>query len=70
MQTVAHSAPRLPRWAQNRVTIWLVGAVLVTAVAIILVLALVGSDDPQADSGGGTSQPSQQAPAPLGGPRP
>jgi len=70
MQTVAHRAPRLPHWAQNRVTIWLVGAVLVAAVAIILVLSLAGSDDTQADSGGGGSQPSQQAPAPLGGPRP
>jgi type II secretory pathway component PulL len=70
MQTVAHRAPRLPRWAHNRVTIWLVGAVLVAAVATILVLALVGSDDTQADRGGGASQPSQQAPAPIGGPRP
>jgi hypothetical protein len=70
MQTVAHRAPRLPRWTHNRVTIWLLGAVLVAAVATILVLALVGSDDTQADRGGGASQPSQQAPAPLGGPRP
>jgi hypothetical protein len=70
MQTVAHRAPRLPHWAHNRVTIWLLGAVLVAAVATILVLSLVGSDDTQADPSGGASQPSQQAPTPIGGPRP
>lgn len=70
MQTVAHRAPRLPRWAHNGLAIWLVGAVLVAAVATILVLSLVGSDDSQTDRGGGASQPSQQAPVPLGGPRP
>jgi hypothetical protein len=70
MQTVAHRAPRLPRWAHNRVTIWLLGAVLVAAVATILALSVLGSDDTQADRGGGASQPSQQAPAPIGGPRP
>jgi hypothetical protein len=70
MQTVAHRAPRLPRWAHNRVTIWLLGAVLVAALVTILALSVVGSDDPQPDPGGGPSQPSQQAPAPIGGPRP
>ena len=70
MQTVAHRAPRLPRWAHNRVTVWLLCAVLVAAVATILVLALAGSADTQADRGGGASQPSQQAPVPIGGPRP
>ena len=70
MQTVAHNAARLPRWAHNGLTIWLLGAVLVAAVATILVLSLVGSDDSQADRGGGAPQPSQQAPVPIGGPRP
>jgi len=70
MQTVAHNATRLPRWTHNGLTIWLLGAVLVAAVATILVLSLVGSDDSQADRGGGAPQPSQQAPVPIGGPRP
>lgn len=70
MQTVAHRAPRLPHWAHNGVTIWLLGAVVLAVVATILVLSFVGSDDPQADRSGGASQPSQQTPAPIGGPRP
>ena len=40
MQTVAHRAPRLPRWAHNGLTIWLLGAVLVAAVATMLAVAL------------------------------
>jgi hypothetical protein len=63
MQTVAHRPPRPPAWAHHRVTIWLLGAVLVAAVATTLALALIGSDDPQADRGVGATQ---QA-APLGG---
>ena len=67
MQTVAHRAPRLPRWAHNRVTIWLLGAVLLAAVAAVLAVALIGSGDQQADPGAGASQPAAQDAAPLGG---
>ncbi len=67
MQTVASRAPRLPGWAHNRVTMWLLGAVLVAAVATTLALALIGSGDRQADPGAGASQPAAQEATPLGG---
>ena len=67
MQTVAHKAPRLPDWAHNRVTMWLLGAVLVAAIAATLAVALIGSGDQQADPGAGASQPAAQDAAPLGG---
>lgn len=66
MQTVASRAPRLPRPAHNRVTIWLLGAVLVAAVATALAVALIGSGDQQADPGVGASQPTAQEATPLG----
>ena len=70
MQTVAHSTTKLPAWAHRRVTMWLLGAVLVAAVATVLALALIGSGDQQADPGVQAAQPSHQASVPIGGPRP
>jgi hypothetical protein len=70
MQTVAHKPPRLPARAHHRVTIWLLGAVLVAAVATTLALAFIGAGDQQADPGAGAAQPAAQDAAPLGGPRP
>jgi hypothetical protein len=66
MQTVAHPS-KLPAWAHHRVTSWLLGAVLVAAVAITLALVFIGSDDQQADPGAGAAQPAAQQAAPLGG---
>lgn len=70
MATVSHRFPRLAARAYRGVRIWLLGAVLVAAVASTLALALIGSGDPQTDRGVEAAQPSQQAPVPLGGPRP
>jgi type II secretory pathway component PulL len=67
MQTVAHRTPKLPAWAHRRVAIWLLGAVLVAAVATTLALALIGSGDQQADPGAGAAQPAAQQGTPLGG---
>ncbi len=67
MQTVAHRTQRLPAWTHRRITISLVGAVLVAAVAITLALALIGSGGQQTDPGVDASQPAAQQVAPLGG---
>jgi len=67
MQTVAHRPPRLPAWAHRRVTIWLLSAVLVAAVATTLALALIGSGGQQTDRASDSSQPAAQAPTPIGG---
>jgi hypothetical protein len=70
MQTVAHRTPRLPAWAHRKIAIWLLGAVLLAAVATALALALIGSGDQRADPGVQASQPTSQDAAPLGGPLP
>jgi hypothetical protein len=47
---------------------WLLGAVLVVAVAAALALAVIGSGDPQTDRGFEPAQAAtQQQPSPLGG---
>jgi hypothetical protein len=70
MATVAHRTPRLAARSHRGVSMWLLGAILVAAVATALALALIGSGDPQTDRGGEAAQPSHQAPVPLAGPRP
>ena len=67
MQTVAHRASRLPAWAHQRTTMWLLGLVLVAAVAAALALALIGSGEQQADRSFGAAQPAAQEATPLGG---
>ena len=67
MPTIAHRPLRLPVRASRRLTIWLLGAILVVAVAAALAVSLIGSDAGQADTGGDAPPAAQQAPAPLGG---
>jgi len=66
MQTVAHRASRLPAWAHQRATMWLLGIVVVAAVAA-LALALIGSGQQQADRTAGATRPAAQEATPLGG---
>jgi predicted outer membrane lipoprotein len=67
MQTVARRSPTLPARAHRGVRMWLLGALLVAAVAITLALVLIGSRDSQTDRGVDTSQPAAQKATPLGG---
>jgi len=46
---------------------WLLGLVLVAAVAAALALALIGSGEQQADRSFGAAQPAAQEATPLGG---
>ena len=70
MQTVAHRTQRLPAWTHRRITISLVGAVLVAAVAIMLALSLIGSGDQQTAPGVDAPQAAPQEPTQWGGARP
>lgn len=70
MPTIAHRPLRLARGAPHRLTLWLLGAALVAAVAITLALSLIGSGGQQ--TGGGVDAPgaTPQAPTPFGGAHP
>ena len=70
MPTIAHRPTRLPARAHSRLTIWLLGAVLVAAVAIALALSLDGSGAQQANpAGDGAQAPAHEA-TQWGGARP
>ena len=68
MPTVAHRPARLVGQAPRQLTIWLVAAILVAAVATTLALSLVGFDDQQtAPAADATpSAPRDSAPAAPG----
>lgn len=67
MPTIAH---RLPARTPQRLTMWVLGAVVVAVVAITLALAAVGSGGQQADRAADQAQPAPHEPTPLGGARP
>lgn len=69
MPTIAHRPFRVPGRTPHRLTIWLLGAVLVAAVAITLALSLIGSGDQQTASAG-AAQAAPQEPTQWGGARP
>ena len=70
MPTIAHRPFGLPGRRPHRLAMWLLGAVLVAAVALTLALSLGGSADQQAAPSGDASQAAPQAPTPFGGARP
>jgi hypothetical protein len=70
MPTIAHRPFGLPGRTPHRLTMWLLGAVLVAVVAITLALSLIGSGDQQTVPNADASQAAPQAPPPFGGARP
>jgi hypothetical protein len=70
MPTIAHRITRLPGQAQHRLTMWLLGAVLLAAVAIALALALDGPGAQQPDRAAEEASPPAQEPTQWGGTRP
>ena len=70
MPTIAHRPFRLSNRAPHRLTMWLLGAVLVAAVAITLALSLIGSDSQQTDLPVNEEQATPQSPTPFGGVHP
>lgn len=69
MPTIAHRPFRIPGRTPHRLTIWLLGAVLVAAVAITLALSFIGSGG-QPTGGAGAPQAAPQEPTPFGGAHP
>ena len=70
MPTIAHRPLRLADRAPQRLTLWLLAAVLVGAVAITLALSLTGSGDGQTAPSAGAGQAAPQEPTQWGGARP
>ena len=70
MPTIAHRPLRLAGRAPHRLTMWLLGAVLVAAVTIALALSLSASGGQQTDSGANADQAAPQVPTPFGGAHP
>jgi hypothetical protein len=70
MPTTAHRPARLPSRGQHRLTSWLLGAVLLAAVATTLALSLIGSGGQQTDRGIDAPQAGPEAPTPFGGAQP
>jgi hypothetical protein len=70
MPTIAHRPLRLPGRTPHRLTMWVLGAVLVAVVATTLALALVGSGDQQTGQPVNGQQAAPQAPTPFGGAHP
>ena len=70
MPTIAHRPLRLADRAPQRLTMWLLGALVVAAVAIALALSLVGSGDQQTAPGADAPQAAPQEPTQWGGARP
>jgi hypothetical protein len=69
MPTIAHRASRLPGQLHHKLTIWLLGAVVVAAVAIALALSLDGSGAQGSDPAGDGAPPPTQEPTQWGGAR-
>jgi len=70
MPTLAHRPLRLADRAPQRLTMWLLAAVLVAAVAITLAVSLIGSDSQQTDLPVNAEQAAPQSPTPFGGAHP
>jgi hypothetical protein len=70
MPTIAHRPVTLPGRTPHRLTMWLLGAVLVAAVAITLALSINGSGDQQTAPSADAPQAAPQEPTPWGGARP
>ena len=70
MPTIAHRPLRLPDRAPQRLTMWLLGAISVAAVAITLALSLIGSGGQQTDRPVNAEQAAPQSPTPFGGAHP
>jgi hypothetical protein len=78
MPTIAHRPSRLVGQTPQKLTMWLVAAILVAVVATTFALSLIGSGDQQADPSAGATQAAPAAPKvpvpstspPLGGARP
>ena len=70
MPTITHHAFRLPGRTPHRLTMWLLGALLVAAVATALALSLIGSGGQQTDQPVNSQQAAPQAPTPFGGAHP
>jgi hypothetical protein len=73
MPTIAHRPPRRLGRPSHKLTLWLLGAVLVAAVAVTLALSLGGSTgrqaDPSTDAPQAAPQEAPQGPTPAGGHR-
>ena len=67
MPTIAHRPSQLVGRAPQRLTMWILGAVLVAAVATVLALSLSASGGQQTDPSADAPQAAPQAPTPFGG---
>jgi hypothetical protein len=67
MQTLTYRPSRLLGRAPHRLTLWLLGAVLVAVVATTLALSLSASGGQQTDRSADAPQAAPQAPTPFGG---
>ncbi len=70
MPTIAHRPFSVSGRTPRRLTMWLLGAVLVAAVAITLALSLVGSGGQQSGGPADAPQAAPQEPTPFGGAHP
>jgi hypothetical protein len=70
MPTIANRPLRLPGRTPHRLTTWILGAVLVAAVAVTLAVSLIGSGDQQTVPSADAPQAAPQAPTEWGGVRP
>jgi hypothetical protein len=70
MQTLVHRPARFLGRAPQRLTMWLLGAVLVALVAATLALSLGGSGPQRTDPSADGPHGAPQAQAPLGRPLP
>jgi hypothetical protein len=67
MPTIAHSPSRLLGRTPQRLTMWILGAILVAVVATALALSLTGSGGGQTDRSADAPPAAAQAQRPLGG---
>ncbi len=70
MPTIAHRPSQILGRAPHRLTMWLLGAVLVAAVAVTLALSLGGSGGGQTEPSADAPQAAPQPPTQWGGARP
>jgi hypothetical protein len=69
MPTVAHRPSQLLGRAPNRLTMWILGAILVAVVATTLALSLTGSEPGQTNPSADAPQAAPQPPTQWGGAR-
>jgi len=70
MPTIAHRPSQLLGRAPQRLTMWILGAILVAIVATTLALSLTGSDAGQTGRSADAPQAAPQPPTQWGGTRP